>query len=139
MFRRTLRSCSIRSATRRPDRRRKKALSLELLESRQLLTTMTVDTFVDELDGSIVDGDTSLRDAIAVANATPGTDTINFDGGLAGGTLTLTIGEMLITDSVTINGLGADQMTIDGGGQSRISFSTMALVTKPTSRSRMLR
>jgi hypothetical protein len=56
-------------------------LGFESLEKRQMLS-VTVDTLVDEADGSIVDGDVSLRDAIA--NATAG-ETINFAGQLDGG------------------------------------------------------
>ena len=41
-------------------------LTLEPLEDRRLLT-ITVDTLVDELDFSIVDGDISLRDAMRAA------------------------------------------------------------------------
>ena len=54
-----------------PLRRR---LRIEPLEDRRLLS-ITVNTLVDELDGSILDGDISLRDAIAAA---PSGETINF-------------------------------------------------------------
>ena len=43
-----------------------RALQCEMLEDRRMLS-ITVDTLVDEADGSIVDGDVSLRDAIANA------------------------------------------------------------------------
>lgn len=43
-------------------------LRIEPLEDRSLLS-ITVNTLVDELDGSIVDGDISLRDAIAASPA----------------------------------------------------------------------
>ena len=59
-------------------------LRVEPLEDR-LMLSITVNTLVDELDGSIVDGDISLRDAIAAA--TPG-ETIDFS---VTGTLLLTI------------------------------------------------
>ncbi len=49
-----------------------------------------------------------------------GPDLISFDSDLAGGTIDLTLGELDITDDVTIVGLGADQLTIDGGGNSRV-------------------
>ena len=49
-------------------------LSVEPLEDRRLLS-ITVNTLIDEADGSIVDGDISLRDAIAAA--APG-ETIDF-------------------------------------------------------------
>ncbi len=41
--------------------------------------TYTVNTTSDESDGSCADGDCSLRDAILLADTTPGDDTINFD------------------------------------------------------------
>ena len=61
----------------------------ESLEDRHLLAVITVDTLADEADGSISDGDISLRDAIALASAG---DTIDFDASLNGGALILTLG-----------------------------------------------
>jgi predicted outer membrane repeat protein len=62
----------------------------------------------------------SLAQAVADANASPGTnDTITFDGALAGSTITLS-GELLVSDPLTIVGLGAGSITIDGGGLGRI-------------------
>ena len=43
------------------------------------MATFIVNTTLDESDGGIVDGDVSLRDAIAAANASAGADTIAFD------------------------------------------------------------
>jgi hypothetical protein len=43
-------------------------MRMEPLEDRRLLS-ITVNTLVDEQDGSIVDGDISLRDAIAASPA----------------------------------------------------------------------
>ena len=60
--------------------------------------------------------DSALRNAIA--NANPG-DTITFDPTLAGGTLTLTQGQLTINKSLTIDG-GSQNITIDAGGNSRI-------------------
>ncbi|MEM8678236.1 MAG: choice-of-anchor Q domain-containing protein [Planctomycetota bacterium] len=93
----------------------KHALRLEQLEDRRLLT-ITVDTLVDELDGSIVDGDISLRDAIAAA-ATG--ETIDF---AVNGTILLdpALGELLIDKDLTIDGPGPDQLTIDAQGNSRV-------------------
>ena len=61
---------------------------------------LTVDTLTDEADGRIKDGDISLRDAINIA--APG-ETINFDVSLDGGTIRLTLGELLITRPLTID------------------------------------
>jgi len=58
----------------------------------------------DEDDGDRSASDLSLREAVALANATPGTDRITFDPALAGGTLRLTQGEIAITDSLVIDG-----------------------------------
>ncbi|MEX2316830.1 MAG: choice-of-anchor Q domain-containing protein [Pirellulales bacterium] len=90
-------------------------LRIEPLEDRRLLS-ITVNTLADELDGSIGDGDVSLRDALLAA--TP-FEVINFDPSLTAGgpaTLNLTLGELRITKDVTINGPGADLLTIDASG-----------------------
>ena len=84
-----------------------------------------VDLATDEFDFNFNAGDVSLREAIAIANVTPGADVINFAPSLIGQTITLGLGEIAITDSVTVNGLGADQLTVSanlaiGGGLSRI-------------------
>jgi hypothetical protein len=87
-------------------------LRIEPLEDRRLLS-ITVTTLVDEADGSIVDGDISLRDAIALA---PAGETIDFDPSLFNSgpfpkTLELTIGptnstkHLTIDKNLTINGL----------------------------------
>src|SRR5262245_12116563 len=73
-----------------PHRRR---LRLELLEDRRLLS-ITVNTLIDEADGSIVDGDISLRDAIAAA---PSGETIDFAPALTSSgpaTINLTLGTL---------------------------------------------
>jgi len=90
--------------------RHDRSLRLEPLEERRLLA-ITVDTLVDEADGSIIDGDISLRDAIAAA--TPG-ETINFS---VTGTINMddALGEMLIDKGLIITGPGANQLTIDAG------------------------
>ncbi|MEX2308948.1 MAG: nidogen-like domain-containing protein [Pirellulales bacterium] len=84
-------------------------IRLEPLEPR-LMLAITVDTLIDELDGSITDGDISLRDAIAAAEAA---EIIDF---AVTGTITLTLGELLIDKSLIINGPGAELLTIDASG-----------------------
>jgi Abnormal spindle-like microcephaly-assoc'd, ASPM-SPD-2-Hydin/Immunoglobulin domain/HYR domain/Fn3 associated len=59
----------------------------------------------------------SLRQA--VADLCPG-GTIEFDPSLAGAIITLTNGEIVITNDMTIRGLGADQLTLSGNRASRI-------------------
>jgi uncharacterized repeat protein (TIGR01451 family) len=61
----------------------------------------------------------SLRQAILDANAAPGPDIVDFASGVTG-TITLTTGELLITGDLTITGPGAGQLTISGGGASRV-------------------
>src|SRR5262245_63158601 len=83
-----------------------RSMRFEPLEDRRLLA-ITVDTLVDELDGSIVDGDISLRDAIA---ASPAGGEINFS---VTGTIGLSLGQVTINKSLTVTGPGADLLTID--------------------------
>lgn len=88
-------------------------LQVEALEDRRMLA-ITVDTLVDEADGSIVDGDISLRDAIAVATAG---ETIDFS---VTGTINLTLGQITIDKDLTIAGPGLSQLSINAGANSRI-------------------
>jgi len=88
-------------------------LRFESLEDRRLLA-ITVNTLVDEADGSIVDGDVSLRDALAAAHAG---ETIDFDASLDGGTILLTMGELVVTKSLTIDATTLPSgLTIDASG-----------------------
>src|SRR5512135_2171384 len=87
----------------RPDsyraRRHRCTLGLERLEDRVALSTFVVTNLGDGGDGS-------LRQAIALSNSTPGPNEIAFAPGLSG-TITLTSGELQITDDVRIVGPGA--------------------------------
>jgi hypothetical protein len=65
-------------------------------------------------------GTGSLRQVIIDANSTVGQDTIEFAGSLNGGTITLTSGELSISDPLIVNGLGANSLTINGNNSSRI-------------------
>jgi subtilisin-like proprotein convertase family protein len=56
-------------------------------------------------------GPGSLRDAIAVVNGIPGADVVTFQEGLTG-TISVSNGELLITDPVSIIGPGAGLITI---------------------------
>jgi len=77
-------------------------------------------------------GTGSLRQAIVDANANLGADTINFDASLNGKTILLTTGEIEVKDDVTIEGLGKDVISIDGGGNNRI-FRLYSTSVKPNS------
>jgi CSLREA domain-containing protein len=95
-------------------------LRIEPLEDRRPLA-ITVDTLVDEVDGSIVDGDVSLRDAIA---ASPAGGVINFS---VTGTINLALGAVVVQDRI-IQGPGAAQLTIDAHGASQ-TFITRGTTT----------
>ena len=66
------------------------------------------------------DGAGSLRQAVLIANSFPGRNTITFDSSLAGETITLTSGEIAITDSLDIEGLDEEQIIVSGNNSSRI-------------------
>ncbi len=99
--------------------RRRRRLLCESLEQRALLAGVVgVPIVVDNLNDS---GDGSLRAAVAEANATSGADVIQFDFESGGPyAITLTSGELLITDDLTIEGLGSAGLTISGNDNSRI-------------------
>src|SRR5262249_6898639 len=79
---------------------------LEPLEDRWVPAAMvfTVMNAMDEVNGG--DNSLSLREAIQAANANPGEDTIKFKSSLSGANIQLSMGEIPITESVIIKGLG---------------------------------
>jgi hypothetical protein len=84
----------------------------EQLEARHLLATFMVTNLNDSGAGS-------LRQAIIDANNFFGADMIEFQAGLTG-IIELSTGEIELTETLVINGPGADQLTIDAQGQSRV-------------------
>jgi CSLREA domain-containing protein len=64
-------------------------------------------------------GQLSLREAINLAGALPGSSSVSFDPGLASGTLTLTAGELLLNHSVAITGPSGG-VTVSGNNASRV-------------------
>lgn len=74
--------------------------------------TFTVSSLADSGPGT-------LRQAALDANATAGADTIQFQSGLTG-TITLTSGDIDLTEAVTITGPGAGLLTVSGNDASRI-------------------
>ncbi len=93
--------------------------------------TFTVTKTADTNDG-VCDTDCSLREAVAQANAASDSDVINFDAAIFSTpqTIVLTSGEISIalSQSTTINGPGAQLLTISGNNQSRIFFSNWGTV-----------
>src|SRR5436309_11953398 len=83
---------------------------LECLENRWVPSTLTVLNTADSGAGS-------LRAAIAAAQSG---DRIVFGSGLDGQTITLTSGELAINQSLDIEGLGADKLTVSGNDSSRV-------------------
>ncbi|WP_287296800.1 MULTISPECIES: DUF4347 domain-containing protein [unclassified Moorena] len=90
----------------------------ELMQVYQgVFASLTVDTLVDENDGNLSPGDVSLREAIASISAG---GTVNFASSLTGGTIILTQGQLTIDKDLTIEGLGADKLTVSGNNASRV-------------------
>ena len=88
-------------------------LSLEWLEDRTVPSTFMVQNLADSGPGS-------LRQAILNANANPGADVIRFAPGARDGVITLTGGQLSITDDLTIDGPGADRLAVSGNDASRV-------------------
>ena len=97
------------------------------LEQRVLLAAFVV---TSAADNTTADSLTTLREAILLANASPGADTITFGNGSGSGgtnftdgiadTITLSLGQMSITGAVTITGQSSANTTINGNNASRI-------------------
>src|SRR4051812_7322393 len=90
----------------------------ESMEPRRLLSTVVVNTLVDE---TVANSTTSLREAIAAAIAG---DTIAFKSGLTG-TITLGKGQLSIGKTLAITGPGASKLSVSGNNASRV-FSISA-------------
>ncbi len=90
-------------------------LAGSLLGSLALATTASAATFT--VTNTADSGAGSLRQAIADANGAAGVDTVSIS---ATGTITLTSGEITITESVIVNGPGARSLTVSGNNTSRI-------------------
>ena len=123
-----VRGCVSRASRGRRSRRGGTSWWLERLEDRIVPAIITVTSAADNLT---VDNQVTLREAIQAANtnlsvdgSTAGSgavaDTIQFAAGLAGQTITLGGTQLRITSALTINGLGASQLTINGNNTSRI-------------------
>jgi len=100
--------------------------AVEMQEGPQPGPVFTVNSTNDVDDGVAGIAHCSLREAIAAANANAYTNTIDFAAELPGvhtgvtGTITLTNGQLTITNSVNINGPGAANLTVSGNNASRV-------------------
>lgn len=99
--------------------------------------TYTVGTNADSSSGGActtpANSDCSLREAVSLSNANLDADMIVFNANLTGSTITLTTGELSVTDGVTITGPNASQLTITAGGSSRIFGINPASSADPVS------
>jgi len=88
----------------------------------QITGSLVIDSAADGIDGNFGPGQFTLREAILVANSTPSApDTISFDPNIFASQKTITLGsELLVTDSIIINGPGAQLLSISGNGANRI-------------------
>ena len=75
-------------------------------------------------------GPGSLRQAVLDANGAAGADEVAFAPGLTG-TVTLTSGEILITDSLLVHSPGAGVLTVSGNDMSRIFHVEKSAVAAP--------
>ena len=89
------------------------------------MATFTVNSIAD---ATADDGDTTLREALALADANAGADTIEFDASLAGQTITLGGSELILSSDVTIDGdVDGDNkadITVSGNNASRVFNAT---------------
>lgn len=107
-------------------------LFILILSSAVFSATFTVTKTADSNDGTC-DADCSLREAVVAANTAAGDDIVAFSSLFnTAQTINVTLGEIVITPngSVTINGTGANLLTIDGNNTSRIiSTNANAIAT----------
>jgi CSLREA domain-containing protein len=93
--------------------------------------TYTITKIADTSDGTC-DADCSLREAITAANATADNDVITFSA-LFNSPQTITLGgtDLIITNNgtLTINGTGAENLTVSGNNVSRVFTNNTGAVT----------
>ncbi len=82
---------------------------------------LIVDSTSDMVDGVYGPGQFSLREAILLANARPGADTITFASGMSGQTITLGGTSLAITEALTVDAAPlAANVTVDANLLSRV-------------------
>jgi CSLREA domain-containing protein len=102
---------------------------MEPLEDRTVLSTLFVTTTADTIDAN--PNVTSLREAIQAANDVinyPDADVIQFAAGVLG-TITLdsALGQLGITDDLTITGPGAHRLAVSGNDAVRVFYVAPAV------------
>jgi CSLREA domain-containing protein len=98
--------------------------ALVFLPASPFATTFPVTKTADTDDG-VCGPDCSLREAIAVANTNPGPD----DVPVPAGTYLLTLGQLVVSDDVSIAGAGQTDTIIDGNATDRVfEIDTSGLV-----------
>jgi CSLREA domain-containing protein len=100
-------------------------------DAAQTGNTFTVNTTLDDKDGACGETRCTLRDALDAANAATGANEVRFAPKVSG-TIRLTRGELLITDSVTLTGPGARTLTVDANLAGRILRINTSGTTKAT-------
>lgn len=97
------------------------AYAIDTLNPNATVTIARNDTVVTNTNDS---GEGSLRQAIENANIFAGANTVSFEGDVftdaTPDTITLTSGQLAIADDVTIQGTGANNLTISGNNTSRV-------------------
>ena len=102
------------------------------------LHALMVDNRTDEIDGNYAAGELSLREAVALANASPVQDTITFGGSVFtsgdNSLIRLTQGELSISESLVIDGasVGGVEITGDANGDD-ITLSGTNITDVPAS------
>ena len=106
--------------------RRRRRFWAEPLEDRTLLANFHVLTGGDGTLGSCTGAGCTLRDAVNAANASPGPDEITFAGNFFDSDPTdesysITLdSELVVTESLTINGFGEAALSISGNDATRL-------------------
>ena len=107
-------------------RTRDNSVDIGAVERLALSGTIVVSTALHELDTDLSQGDLSLAEAISLANANEGTDTIQFAAQIDNVPINLASGigalgyKLVIRESLVITGNGSTRTILDGGSLHRI-------------------
>lgn len=103
-----------------------RAILMILFLSTVVLSSNFMVTKIADTNDGVCDSDCSFREAIEAANAVNSDDEINFDLNIfnTSQTIVLTGGELTIANNgdLTINGLGVNQLEINGNNLSRVFY-----------------